>query len=349
MLRPCLLFSALLLAAAANLSTRPAAAQDAAPALRANVTITGDTVRIGDLIENAGAAAEVPVFRAPDLGTTGAVSAERVVEAIRPHHLIGIDTRGLSEVIVTRASRRITAQEISTRITQALTGQGGLGEARNLLVRFDHEVRTLQVEPTANGDLQVVALKYDPRTGRFDITFDLPSSVVLHRQSPRFTGTIVETVDAVTVEHPVERGEVLKATDLAIERRPKADGAVITDANAVIGQAARHQLRPGQPLRETDLMKPALVERNDMVTIIYEAPGIMLTLRGQAQESGGLGDTVGVLNLQSKRVVQGVVSGPGRVTVGPVTTRFVDNAQTAGVIAPSPSDRQQEPNPTSAE
>ena len=41
----------------------------------------------------------------------------------------------------------------------------------------------------------------------------------------------------------------------------------------------------------------------------------MLTLRGQAQEAGALGDTIGVLNVQSKRVVQGVVDGPGRVTV----------------------------------
>ena len=30
-------------------------------------------VRIGDLVENAGAAADVAVFRAPDLGQTGAV------------------------------------------------------------------------------------------------------------------------------------------------------------------------------------------------------------------------------------------------------------------------------------
>ena len=64
---------------------------------------------------------------------------DRVVEAIRPHQLIGIDTRGLSEVIVTRASRAITAQEISARIAQALEGQYGFGEARNILITFDRE------------------------------------------------------------------------------------------------------------------------------------------------------------------------------------------------------------------
>ena len=42
-----------------------------------------------------------------------------------------------------------------------------------------------------------------------------------------------------------------------------------------------------------------------------------------------MGDTIGVLNVESKRVVQAVISGPDRVTVGAVTTRVVENA-TAG-------------------
>jgi len=65
----------------------------------------------------------------------------------------------------------------------------------------------------------------------------------------------------------------------------------------------------------TDLMKPEIVARNETVTLIYQAPGVTLTLRGQAQEPGALGDTIGVLNVQTKHVVQGVISGPGKVTV----------------------------------
>ncbi len=315
----------------------PAAAQNAMPALRANVTVSSDIVRIGDLVENAGPAAEVPIFRAPDLGTRGAVATERVVEAIRPHQLIGIDTRGLAEVIVTRASRAITAQEISAQVAHALEGQYGLGESRNITVSFDHAVRTLHVEAGALGDLEVSALAYDPRTARFDVTFDLPSSAALRRLSPRFTGTAIETIDTVMVEHPVERGEVLKASDLTVARRPKAEGPAITDINAAAGLAARHQLRPGQPLHEADLMKPAIVQRNDMVTIVYEAPGFTLTLRGQAQDAGALGDTISVANVQSKRVVQGIVTGPGRVTVRAAITRLVENAPEPEPEPPTPA------------
>ena len=164
-------------------------ARAALPALKASVTVTGDIVTIGDLVENAGPVADVPIFRAPDLGTTGAVATDRILDAIRPHQLIGIDTHGLAEVIVTRASRAIAAREISARIAQALSGQYGFGDARNILINFDGDVRTLQVEPNVTGELQVLALSYDPRTTRFDVTFDLPESIELHRQPARYTGT----------------------------------------------------------------------------------------------------------------------------------------------------------------
>ena len=347
MIRPIIrLLAVALVLALLALFARQAGAQGAPPALRANVTVTAEIVRIGDLVENAGPVAEVPIFRAPDLGTRGAVATERVLAAIEPHHLIGIDTRGLSEVIVTRASRAITAQEIAARIARALEGQYGLGEARNILVSFDRAVHTLNVEPSATGELQVLALTYDPRTARFDVTLDLPSSAALRRQSTRFFGTVMETVDAVTVDRPVERGEVLKESDLAVRRRPKTEGVAITALNAVVGMAARHPLRPGQALYEADLMKPVIVQRNDTVTIVYEAPGLTLTLRGQAQEAGALGDTINVLNVQSKRVVQGVVTGPGRVkTVGPAM-RVVEEAPQPAPLSAAPGlssqDRQQE-------
>jgi len=86
-------------------------------------------------------------------------------------------------------------------------------------------------------------------------------------------------------------------------------------------------------------MKPALVQRNDIVTIFYETPGLTLTLRGQAQDAGALGDTIGVMNMQSKRLVQGVVSGPGRVTAAAVPARVVDSAPAAAPAA----DEQQHP------
>ena len=83
------------------------------PRLRAEVTVTSDYVRLGDLIDGAGAAANDPVFRAPDLGTTGTVQAARVIAAAEARKIEDIDDQGLGEVAVTRASRSVSLEEMS--------------------------------------------------------------------------------------------------------------------------------------------------------------------------------------------------------------------------------------------
>jgi len=67
----------------------------AAPVLRASVTVAGDVVRIGDLIDNAGTSAQIAIYRAPDLGTTGSLPTAQVLGVLRAHQVIGVDTRDI--------------------------------------------------------------------------------------------------------------------------------------------------------------------------------------------------------------------------------------------------------------
>lgn len=287
-----------------------------APRLKELVTVTSDVVRIGDLLENAGAAADIAVFRAPDLGQTGAVAVSRIAEALRPHDLTGIDANGLTEVVVTRLSRALTGKDVQDRIARAFAGQYGFSDAQNLAVILDREIRILHVEATVTSDLVVSRMNVEPRTGRFDIAFELPGSMLARRSTLRFTGTVTETVEAATLTRALRPGEIIKASDVSIERRPKnelrGDAAAASQA---VGLAAKVALRNGQALRMDDLTRPQIVQRNESVTIYYEVPGIMLTVRGKAIEAGAMGDVVGVLNIQSNRTVQATVIGPGRVTI----------------------------------
>src|ERR1043165_7457758 len=97
--------------------TTPAAAQIGgaayAPArLKSQVTVSSEIVRIGDLVENAGAIANTPIFRAPDLGQTGAVPVRAVLDAVRPYGLVAVDVRGLGEVAGPGASRTVSARAL---------------------------------------------------------------------------------------------------------------------------------------------------------------------------------------------------------------------------------------------
>ncbi len=306
------------------------------PALKPMATVASEIVRIGDLIENAGVVADVAIFRAPDLGQTGSVSASRVIDAVRPHHIIGLDTRGLAEVVVTRASRSITSKDVEARIVRALAGQYGLADAKSLTVTFDNEMRTLQIEAGVSAELRIARLAFEPRTGRFDVSFELPGSAVARKLALRFTGSLTETFEAAVPTRQIAQGEVLKASDFTVARRPKLEFAsnLVMNAEQASGFSARRALRAGQVVHQSDLTRPEIVARNETVTITYEVPGIVLTMRGQALESGAQGDLINVLNGQSKKTLQATITAPGRVSVGAPTPRLAANT-TAARMNPS--------------
>jgi flagella basal body P-ring formation protein FlgA len=320
--------SAVLLLVALSVATSAQAQEAARPVLKARATITGDLVKVGDLVEHAGIVAKVPIFRAPDLGTTGSVPVEAVLAAVAKHALVGIDTAGLSEVTVVRPARTIPAQEIEQAVAEALARQYRLGDAKDVSVTFDGVLSAIQVEPSALGDPRVASIAYDARSGRFDASLDLPTAAA-RRGTLRLAGRAIATVAVVTLARAVERGAVLKDGDIAVERRPRSEVGrdALTDPERVRGLAARSNLQAGQIVRSIDLARPELVQRNEPVTITYAMPGLTLTIRGKALDSGAEGDSIGVLNEQSKRTLQAVVAGPGRVVIG-ATTRIAANIAT---------------------
>lgn len=286
------------------------------PVLRASITVNSDIVRIGDVIDNAGSASQIAIFRAPDLGTTGSVPTSRILSALGAHQVIGVDTRNIREVSVTRSSRAVSSKDIEQQVAQALEHRNGLGDAANLSITFDRDLRELQLDASNTGDMRASIIRFDPRNGRFDITFEIPNEVTYSPTKLRFTGTAIETVEATILTRSVDRNDILKASDLVTERRPKAEvGNDLTIRERAIGMQVRKQIRAGQAIKAIDIGKPDLVTRDQSVTLIYEAPGIYLTGRGKAVDNGTQGDVVNVTNLQSKRVVQGTVVGPGQVVV----------------------------------
>jgi flagella basal body P-ring formation protein FlgA len=293
-----------------------------APALRANVQVSSDIVRIGDLIDNAGSAAQIAIYRAPDLGTTGSLPVPQVINALRAHQVIGVDTHDLREISVTRLARSIEGKDIEAQVGRALERKNGLGDAANLSLTFDRDPGDVRLDAGFTGAIQPTSVRYDNRNGRFDVTFEIANDSGISATKLRFTGTAVETIEAAVLARSVERNEVLKSSDVMVERRPKAEvGADAAVRDRAVGMQARRQLRAGQAIKVADLAKPDLVQRDQNVTLIYESPGLYLTVRGKALEGGTDGDVVNVMNLQSKRTVSGVVTGRGQVSISVATPR----------------------------
>lgn len=301
--------------AAFTMALVPALAADR-PVLRGDVVANADVLTLGDLIEGVpGAAAARPVFRAPALGETGTIQAQRIVDAANGLGIDAVDTAGRAQVSVTRAARRAGAPEIEAAVKRALETQAGV-DARPLSIVFDG-TPALVVAPDVKTPVAVEELVYDRRSRRVSALVAIGRNPGERRASQRVTGALVELVDVAVLNRSVARGEAIQASDLTVERRARETlpQDVQVEVADMAGRVARRALAAGSTLRVGDLTRPEVVARGDVVTIVYEVPGMVLTLRGRANESGAQGDTIAVTNPQSKRNLQALVVGPGKVSV----------------------------------
>ena len=216
----------------------PDSARSSGPCAARRVSVTSDVVRIGDVIDNAGNAAQIAIYRAPDPGTTGTLPAAQVLDALRAHQVIGVDTKDMRNVAVTRLARTIEADdiELQDRASRSNTATGlatprtcaDLRQRRSgSAARRDEQRRD---QPVRN------PVRSAQRTLRRRARNRQRAGAAPARL--RFTGTAVETVEAAVLARGVDRNDVLKFSDIVMERRPKAEvGNDAANRDRVIGDA----------------------------------------------------------------------------------------------------------------
>lgn len=122
---------------------------------------------------------------------------------------------------------------------------------------------------------------------------------------------------ALAYARNIAAGELIQPSDLVWSDEAIAGANAPGDPDRVIGQAARRPLRSGAAVQSSDLAAPIAVHRDEIIAVAFEAPGISLVLQGKAMKDAAMGESVQVLNPQSKKVIEAMVSGPGKAVVGP--------------------------------
>lgn len=124
-------------------------------------------------------------------------------------------------------------------------------------------------------------------------------------------------VEVLTYARSLNAGEIVQATDLAWVKAVAAPADSPSDPDRVIGMAAKRPVRAGAVVMTRDIGAAVIIRSGDLVVVTYDNDGVTLTLQGKAMGSAGVGDTLQVQNLSSKKIIQAVVTGPGSAVVGP--------------------------------
>lgn len=136
--------------------------------------------------------------------------------------------------------------------------------------------------------------------------------VILALAAPAFV--IPALAESVVATRTIRAKALIAPEDLTLVSA-ELPGA-LDDPHEAVGQEARVSIYAGKPVRPGDLGPPTLVDRNQLVTLIFVAGGLAISTEGRALGRGSEGDEVRVMNLGSRNTVSGRIGPDGAVYVG---------------------------------
>lgn len=125
--------------------------------------------------------------------------------------------------------------------------------------------------------------------------------------------------ETIIAARTVRAHSILTRNDLSLIA-DNVPGMLISYDEAV-GLEAKTILYAGRPIGPEDVGPPAIIERNQLVSLTFQRGTLAIHTDARALSRAGIGDTVRVMNLNSKNIVTGIVAPDGGVYVGKLPSK----------------------------
>lgn len=125
----------------------------------------------------------------------------------------------------------------------------------------------------------------------------------------------IAMADSLVATRTIRAQSVVQMDDVTLVAA--AIPGALTGTDGAVGLEARVAIYAGRPIKASDLGPPALIDRNQIVSLSYQSGGLAILAEGRALARGGVGDVIRVMNLASRSTVSGRVAADGTVQVGP--------------------------------
>ncbi len=119
--------------------------------------------------------------------------------------------------------------------------------------------------------------------------------------------------DVLVAARTIPAQSLIREEDLLL-RNVAANGGV-DDPLLLVGMEARVALYAGRPVRPADVGFPAIVDRNEIVPLIYDTGGLYIATEGRSLGRAGIGEMVRVMNLSSRSTVSARIGEDGAAYV----------------------------------
>lgn len=121
------------------------------------------------------------------------------------------------------------------------------------------------------------------------------------------------TAEIMIPTRTVRAKEIISADDITFKEGTSTGS--LSEPSDVVGQEARVVLYPGRPIHPGDVGPPAIVQRNDIVTLVFFQGQLRIITEGRSLGRGAEGERVRAMNIASRTTVFGQIMADGSIEV----------------------------------
>jgi flagellar basal body P-ring formation protein FlgA len=272
--------------------------------LKSNVTVKSNQLKVSDFFDGVPDTVDQVIMDAPALGTTRYFPYEWV-DQLAINFGLTWDDKNKTGLSVSRAT--YSAEEIAFAETLVVNYINS-----EYPDKFKNEIGVELVLSNINIDLikecenpSIVELQWNTKN-HFIIKLNTAST-----PTPiSIVGSVVEFINVPVLKQEAHHGHLIQLEDLEYKTLPatKVTSTTLKKSEDIIGTTVKFSsIKAGEPLVRQSLESPMAIKKGDLIQLRVETPTIEISLRAKATTAGCVGDTIQVMNLESKKLVEATV------------------------------------------
>src|SRR5271165_1739372 len=285
-----------------------------AASLRTATTMHGQNVYLRDLFDGAGRNADRLLGPGPAPGDRIVVEAAQLDAIARQYDVAWRSISSGDRAVLEWPGQPLSRDTVIEAVRAAVAATGDSSDDDIEMPEFSPP--TVPAEATPG--LTVSQLERDKNTGGFAALL----TVAAGGMTPIYlciSGRIDPMIEAPVSVARLPKDSLIRAEDLRMGRVPKtvSESGIARSVEQIVGMQLHRPITAGQPLRLSDLTRPALVRKGELIRVELSAAGLSVAGQVIAIDAGADGEVIRVQNINSRLFLFARVVGPGQVSVTP--------------------------------
>ena len=223
--------------------------------------------------------------------------------------------------ILNKQAIAITGEEISTKVSQWLTKEGIEGipvfSKKSFYKDCNNEIeikkmfqnyKTLKVSCSDKNGFKIIM--------RVQTSKNDENKKITKLSKVSKTSIKNKLLKIVKLKKSVEKNDIIELDDLeTVLVEKKHQTSFFSTKQELVGRKLKTNLKMGQKLHPRHLFERFDINNGDVISIVSNLGNVSVTVSGEAQDSGNLGDLIKVKNLKSGKIIKGYIKKDKKIKI----------------------------------